>query len=255
MSNYLNQVLLNYKPRNMSLHNSSLSQLMYILKNWANGCFVQILESGSMAKGTAISLSSDVDYLISLTSNCNENIGGLRSIYNSLYTELSRHYNNIRKQNVSIRIIVNGLKIDITPARKYSGNTNYHSLYLSKRDTWTQTNIQQHINDVKNSNRLNEIKLLKIWRELNRLNFTSIYLEYIVLDILKYKPYNNLENNFLYILQELAKDFNNPLNKRITDPSNSNNILSDLLSVSEKEKIKRIAKISITKKYWNEILW
>ena len=252
---YLENILEKYKPRNLGIYDDQLEHLFNVLKKWANTCYINIVESGSRAKGTAISLSSDVDYMISLTSNCNESKGGLKSIFESLYNELNRKYNNVRKQNVSIGIQIGELKIDITPARKYSGNTNYHSLYLSKRDSWTKTNIQKHINDIKNSGRTNEIKLLKIWRELNKLDFTSIYLEYLVLDVLKYKTSDNLENNFLYILDELSKNNNNPLFKRIVDPSNTNNVLSDLLTYNEKLLVIQTARKSINQQYLEDIIW
>jgi hypothetical protein len=253
--NYLQDILNKYRAQNLYLYSNEIEKLHKILKEWANNCFIEILESGSRAKQTAINLSSDVDYMISLTSNCNKNKGGLASIYNSLFNKLKSYYYNVRKQNVSFRVDLNGLEVDITPARKYSGNTNYHSLYISQKDTWIQTNIQQHINDVKNSGRTKEIKLLKIWRELHNLEFTSIYLEYLVLEVLKYRLTDNLEDNFHYILQELAKNEGNTLYKRIVDPSNSKNILSDLLSDYEKNKIINTAKQSISQLYWNNIIW
>jgi hypothetical protein len=48
----------------------------------------------------------------------------------------------------------------------------------------------------------------------------------------------NLGNNVWHALNELAKDNGNPLSARIVDPANSNNILSDLLNQTEKNKIK-----------------
>lgn len=144
-----------------------------------------------------------------------------------------------------------------TLARKQSGNTNDHWLYVSKQDTWKQTNIQKHINDISGSGRLNEIKLLKIWRELNGLDFPSIYLEYLIINTLSSKSLDvaKLADNFLFLLRELAKDTSNPLDSRIVDPANSNNILSDLLTASEKENIITKAKISAGQQYWENILW
>lgn len=79
---------------------------------------------------------------------------------------------------------------------------------MSKKDTRRQTNIQKHINDISNSGRTNEIKLLKIWRELNKLEFPSIYMEYLVIEILsgKSRDSGSLADNFMYVLSELAKD-------------------------------------------------
>jgi len=257
-NNYLIQILNKYQARDLSLYSSQISHLKNILQNRASGCFIETLLSGSRAKGTAIHLASDVDYLVSLTSSCNENKGGLKSIYDSLHTILENNYSNVRKQNVSFRILLGDLEVDITPARKHSGNTNYHSLYLSKKDTWQQANIQQHINDVSKSGRTNEIKLLKIWRELNQLDLPSIYVEYLIIDKILYNKSTSLDNladNFRYILLELSKDTNNPLFLKYADPSNSNNILSDLLSITEKNNIINKAKIAISEKYWKDIVW
>ena len=262
--NQLYGIIQKYSPRNLVWHATELSALKTKLKSWASNCYMEIIESGSIAKGTAISLSSDVDYVVSLTSNCNENKGGLRSIYDSLYNTLASSYKNIRQQNVSVRIslpgstlLSPGLEIDVTPARKLSGNTNNHTLWVSKLSTWKQTNIKKHIDDISKSNRQNEIKLLKIWRELNHLDFPSIYLEYLLVgNILKHKPVglDYLASNFNHSLLELAKQDGNPLLSRVVDPANSNNILSDLLTTEEKNKIFRAARNSICKKYWEEVV-
>ena len=254
---YLQSILNKYAPRSLSTHILSILVLKADLQKWASTCYISVLNSGSRAKGTAISMASDVDYLISLTSNCNDSSGGLKSIYDSLHTHLKSKHNPVRKQNVSFRIKISDLEIDITPARKHSGNTNDHWLYLSKLDTWRQTNIQKHITDISGSGRLDEIKLLKIWRELNRLDFPSIYLEYLTIRILsgKSKDASKLADNFWFILQALSKDISNPLNSRIVDPANSTNILSDLLTATEKKAIISKAKSSIGQQYWSDIVW
>ena len=231
---------------------------MGVLQTWAGGCFIEMLDSGSRAKGTAISLASDVDYLVSLTSSCNDSCGGLKSIYESLYERLNAHYNNVRKQNVSIRINLLGLEIDVTPARKQAGNTNYHNLYVSKNNTWQQTNIQKNIGIVSASGRINEIKLLKIWRELYKLDFPSVYLEHLVIDNIllnKSKDVVKMGDNFWYIINELSKDSSNPLFSRIIDPANSNNVLSGLLDVVEKKKIINIAKTTASQSIWSRVIW
>ena len=255
-NDYLMQILQKYKAKSLYFYSPEISDLKTILKNWAHTCFLTILESGSCAKGTAIHLASDVDYLISLKNSCN---GGLKGIYNSLYSELQSHYSKVRKQNVSVRVTLDGgLEVDVTPGRKYSGNTNYHSLYVSKEDTWQQTNIQKHISDVSQSGRTDEIKLLKIWRELNGLDFPSIYMEYLVIDNILYgksKDSSNLASNFFDVLSKLSQDNANPLFSKIIDPANSNNTLSDLLSISEKYRIINQAKTATSKQSWAEIVW
>lgn len=256
-NNYLQTILTKYSPKSLTTYSDEITLLKDELIKWSSKCYFSILDSGSRAKGTAISISSDVDYLISLKSTCNENNGGLKGIYESLFKRLELKYNPVRKQNVSFRIKIRDLEVDITPARKLPISTNFHWLYVSKFDTWRQTNIQIHINEISKSGRLEEIKLLKIWRELNNLDFPSIYLEYIVLNCLKGKSKNanNLESNFISLLKQLSQDTNNPLFSRIIDPANSTNILSDLLSKIEKETIISTAKVTVKRAYWEDIVW
>jgi hypothetical protein len=255
---YLYQILQKYNARDLSIYSYAIAQLKSTIKTWASSCYLSILDSGSRAKGTAISLASDVDFLVSLTSRCNEDSGGLKSIYNSLYSKLNSNYQNVRKQNVSVRINLSGLEVDITPGRKQTGNTNDHNLYVSKLETWKQTNIQKHINDVSGSGRTNEIKLLKIWRELNQLDFPSIYLEYLLINnvlLNKSKDIHSLADNFWHILQELSKNSGNPLFARIIDPANSTNILSDLLTDADKNKIITKASESIRQRNWGNVVY
>lgn len=255
---YLNQILQKYNARDLTPYSHAIAELKRNLTEWANTCYIDILDSGSRAKGTAISIASDVDYLVSLASECNANNGGLKACYDTLFTKLNGIYYPVKKQNVSVRLNLHGLSVDITPARKMSGNTNYHTLHVSKSQTWKQTNIQKHINDISQSGRTNEIKLLKIWRELNKLDFPSIYLEYLLVDNIlfnKTKDASKLADNVWHVFNELAKTQGNPLFARIVDPANSNNILSDLMTTAEKNTIINYAKAAKTVANWNQIFW
>src|SRR5690606_27704780 len=110
---YLQSILNKYAPRSIDSHSRNILLLKVGLQRWASTCYISTINSGSRAKGTAISMASDVDDLISLTSNCNATRGGLRSIYDSLHTHLKSKYNLVRKQNVSFRINISDLEIDI----------------------------------------------------------------------------------------------------------------------------------------------
>ena len=136
-----------------------------------------------------------------------------------------------------------------------NGLTNDHWVYLSKSGSRQQTNIQKHITDISQSERTNEIKIIKIWRELNQLDFPSVYLEYLIVkNILQYKG-TDFPANAFYVFQEFAKDTGNPLFTRVVDPANSTNILSDLLTVTEKNKIIAQAKVAARQQYWKNIVW
>lgn len=63
---HLMGILQKYQARDTTYHTSNILTLKQVLRNWASTYLIDIIESGSRAKGTAISLGSDVDYLISL---------------------------------------------------------------------------------------------------------------------------------------------------------------------------------------------
>jgi len=52
---YLYQILQKYSARDLTNYSGLLSQLKSTLQTWASSCYVNILDSGSRAKGTAIS--------------------------------------------------------------------------------------------------------------------------------------------------------------------------------------------------------
>ena len=64
-----------------------------------------------------------------------------------------------------------------------------------------------------------------------------------------------LGKNFFYSLTELAKDTCNPLYARVIDPSNSNNIFSELINSQAKQKIIQQAKNSIKASDWKDIVY
>ncbi|KGK85912.1 hypothetical protein DP73_17660 [Desulfosporosinus sp. HMP52] len=226
-----------------------LNPLIETIKEWAGDCLNEIKISGSRAKGTAINISSDIDLFISLKSKTDNT---LKEIYDSLYDYVKSKGIDCRKQNVSIGINYKTHSIDLVPGKKHTGNTNDHSLYRSKKNTWTQTNINKHIKLVKDSGRLEEIVLMKVWRKLHNLDFPSIYLELIVIDALTNKNKNQPSKNFLTVLDFLVSSI---VEKKVFDPANTNNEISDDLYKYEKEIIAKKAKESRNQKHWEDIIW
>lgn len=246
---YLRKIIKNNKALPISINDYRLFNIKNIVKLWASHYLNEIIKSGSSAKGTAIKGVSDIDLFISLKHNTQ---GTLAEIYNSLGAFIKKNGINTRRQNVSLRINQSDLIIDLIPGKKQTWHGNHHSIYLSKKNTWKQTNIKTHIDLVLNSNRINEIILTKIWKKNHSLEFPSIYIELVVIEALKNKSTKNLADNFFTVLEYLKENF---VNKIITDPSNSNNIISNLLYNNEKEIIKKVAIESLLKKYWDDIIW
>jgi hypothetical protein len=218
------------------------------IRNWGGEYLLDILPSGSFAKGTAIKGAVDIDLLISLK---NQTPNTLKEIYDSLFANLSQTY-SATKQNVSIGIQCQGIKIDLVPAKRMYNMTHPHSIYVNKLDVWTKTNIHKHIALVKESPHKNIIKLAKIWRNLHCIEFPSFLLELSVLEALKRRAIGRIDTKFLLYLEYLSDNF---IFEKISDPANTNNVISDTLSDDEKIVVIQAAKESLEANYWEKIVW
>lgn len=245
---YLRSILKKYAV-DISGAESAGNYIYPVIQQWGDSYLVKAEFSGSLAKGTGINIGTDADIFISMSSSTP---GTLSNLYNTLYNAVSKAGYSARKQNVSIGTTVNGYKIDLVPGRRQSQYGNYHSLYKSKTGSWTQTNIATHINYVKNSNRIEEIRLAKIWRQLHKLEFPSFYLEMAVIDSLKYSMIGNLSKNFLKVL-EFFRD--NLPSTRYVDPANTKNVISEDLNALQKSVVANQARLSREQKTWERIVW
>lgn len=246
---YLRNIIIAKKAAHINLDDWRLTHIKSVLTEWAGTQLSLLKQSGSSAKGTAVHGIADFDIFISLKSDTTQT---LKEIYNLLDTFVTSKGYTTRRQNVAIGIVSNGLDIDLVPGKIQSGYQNYHSIYSSKKDTWMQTNVDLHINKVINSNRQDEIILSKIWRKVHSLDFPSIYLELSVLEAVKNRAYGELGNNLRAVLTYLRDNF---VEATITDPANTNNTISDMLSRNSKELIAAKAKSSLNEPYWDQIIW
>lgn len=231
----------------------SLNQLVATIRTWANQYLLEIKPSGSYAKGTAVAGSADIDLLISLRNDVlSGNTPTLSALYHSLDNWLRNAGYTTRLQNISIRVSLPGINVDLVPAVKRPGNTNDHSVFKRKANTWRQTNIDTHINSVKNSGRTLDIKAVKIWRNVHGLDISSFYLELVVIEALRGRSLYNLAANFLHVMDFIGSQF---VARNIQDPANTANIVSDELTSAERQMIARQAITSRNQSNWGQIIW
>ena len=219
------------------------------LRTWAGQQLNALEYSGSYAKETGVHGVSDVDVFISLKS---DTTNALKEIYNSLYSLAQKQAWSPRQQNVSVGVTINGTRGDLVPGKVQAGYQNYHSLYLRKRDSWTQTNVSLHVSTVHNSSWLREIRAVKVWRMLHGLDFPSLYLELFVIDALSGRSRPSLADNVLHALRTIGSSL---ASTRVMDPANTNNVLSDDLTQQEKNGIANLATQSARQQYWKDIIW
>jgi hypothetical protein len=248
---YVSTVLAKYQiPRGpQSPAEKAATAIAPELAKWAGAHLDALSYSGSYAKGTGVLGVADLDLFISLKADTHES---LREIYENLLARVTALRWKPRPQNVSIGISFNGIPIDLVPAKIQAGYQNYHSIYLRKKGTWRQTNIKLQTDKVVDSGRTREIRAIKIWRSLHRLDFPSVYLELFVISALSGRSKDALADNVLYALRAIRDSLGNT---RIEDPGNTNNIISDDLTSTEKAVIASAAKQSALQQNWGSIIW
>jgi hypothetical protein len=219
------------------------------IRTWAGQQLNALQYSGSYAKETGVRGISDVDVFISLKSDTTNT---LKEIYNSIYELAHRQGWSPRTQNVSVGVTLNGTRGDLVPGKVQAGYQNYHSLYLRKRDSWTQTNVALHVDTVRNSGRFREIRAIKIWRLLRNLDWPSLFLELFTISVLSGRSRTALADNVLHVLRTIGTSLTST---RIEDPANTNNVLSDDLTGQEKQRIASLAAESSREQSWDKIIW
>ncbi len=249
----------NYVIGVVSAHTPNISYDVERIKNelnshiysWSNGHKYEIKLSGSVAKGTCISGTTDIDFFISLdpsVSTCNT----LEDVYLTLRNRFNGAGYVAREQNVSLGINHSGFEIDLVPGVRHNLLGLDHSLWKRKAKTWTKTNIDEHINYIVRSGKVFDIKAVKIWRKLKELEFPSFYLELSVIEALKGKSLlGDPSGNFISVMNYLANEF---VDKIIVDPSNQANYVSEELTNMEKIKIKDTATATLNGN-WSQAIW
>lgn len=246
---YIQQIVNKHSPKGTNDVQAVIFAITPYIHLWANGHLYELKPSGSYAKGTAITESTDIDIFISLnpsvaTCNTHENV------YKTLTACLNASGYNAREQNVSLGVKHGALNVDFVPGIQHDTGSGDHSLWKSKQKTWTKTNIDKHISYIKNSGNEFDIRAIKIWRKLRNLDFPSFYLELSVIEALK--DFNGTPSeNFVKIMNYLANDF---IDKTIYDPAVPSKEISDDLTVAEKRVIKEMA-ITTLEGNWIEAIW
>ena len=226
-------------------------RLRGLIQSWYAARLVRVHNSGSFAKGTSIKGGTDLDLFISLKPRSGKS---LKKMFEGLHRYAHQEGLRPRRQNVSIGVEVNGVKVDLVPARKHAGKSD-HSLYLSRRQGWTKTNVDKHITLVRRSGKSATIRAAKIWRSNRSLYFPSFYLELAVLRALQGRAPQGTADELKRVLEFLVAELSRA---EFVDPANGANIISSDLSPDEKQEIVRQAVASLSRvrnRQWEKVVW
>ena len=226
-------------------------RLRGLIRSWYSERLVSVHNSGSFAKGTSIRGGADLDLFISLRPGTGRS---LRRIYDHLYERVSAEGMRPRRQNVSIGVEVDNVKVDLVPARKHAGSDD-HSLYLRRHDSWVKTNVARHISLVRNAGKSPTIRATKVWRSNRGLKFPSFYLELAVMRALQHHPGRGTATELQQVIEFLSTDF---VDVDFVDPSNELNMISDDLTSAQRQTIATQAHASlrrIREGLWERVVW
>ncbi len=218
-----------------------------VVQAWGGSALLDIRLSGSVEKGTANAGSNDLDLFIRFSSTVETT---LYNLYDGLLNVAAQRWQT-RAQNVSIGVQCQGYHFDLVPARLQPGYRDWHWLWRSKARTWTQTNVERHIQTVRDSGRIEEIRILKLWRTQAGLDLPSFLLELAVIEALRGRSFNTLSANVLHALEWIS---NRIETVRLVDPANSSNIVSADLTGSERRAVALAAQRARHAQYFSEIV-
>jgi len=209
------------------------------------------INSGSYAKHDAINIKYDLDVCQPFKRNSFETLEEMADAvfdyFNNEYEDDDLVKYKTRKQRVStgITFVVDGdeIQMDIVPGRELIKDdyteTNRLNLYvrpkLLKEASSTQTNIQKHIDLIKGKDHeRNVIRLLKIWK----VNKSKDRVKSFLVELVTLIAFDNCSDipsdqwGKLKMVMEYIRD--NIKTIRLEDPANSNNVVSDTMTDSEK---------------------
>ncbi|MVO09206.1 nucleotidyltransferase [Flavobacterium sp. TP390] len=206
--------------------------------------------SGSYAKHTAINSKFDLDLAVPFKRN---SFSTIEEMFNDVFEFLKEEYNDlayVRKQKVSIGVEfyrdTDGdiIQIDVVPGRELSKDAYPEEYYLNINintydGTYTQTNIQAQIENIKGKQDARQIiRLLKIWKCQKNKDFKSFFMELIVIKAFDNKIISGNLWEKLKIVLEYIKDEITRENFSLKDPGNSSNDIAKTLDSYQKNSLK-----------------
>jgi hypothetical protein len=205
---------------------------------------------GSFAKHTMIRDAFDLDIVVYWPSDCGFSLKG---IFDAVGKELQKHWSSVVPKTVAWELpFQGGFHIDVVPGRALDSSFRYANLYRRDSDTSLQTSIKVHIDTVRNSDRREAIRLMKLWRARRNVPLKkSLALELLTIEGCKGIRTDQLEQQVLASLRYIR---DNILTTRIVDPANSNNFISEEISAADKYLIQSAADQAIKAQYWSQVL-
>jgi hypothetical protein len=232
-----------------------------ILRKHFSGSSPTIRYGGSHAKGTMNKEAYDLDLICYFPHDDTVAGSTLEEIYNNAHAALAPTYLIERKPS-ALRLKDSDpqrrgvdFHIDVVPGRYIDDSKTDTFLYQSSGEKKRlKTNLEIHINHVKDSGVVDAIRLLKLWRGRKGLMVKHFALDLLTIKLLKGKRSSSLTYQLEHVWTELHDHIDSI---SIEDPANpTGNDLSELLNTSIRSTLSSVAAATLQTLYdagWQEI--
>lgn len=195
-----------------------------LLRDHFAECSPTIRYGGSKAKGTMIRESYDLDIICYFLQDDTSAGETLEDIYNNTKSALGKEY-HVAPKTSALRLkdadptrLGMDFHIDVVPGRFTDDEKADAFLYQAGGEKKRlKTNIDIHINHVRDSGVTDAIKLVKLWKVLNGIDFKTFVLELSVIKLLNSGRKWDLESQVIHVLTEFRDNIDS---LTVEDPAN-----------------------------------
>lgn len=236
---YLEKVLADQKLEDDSEELKELQQhrkdVEEILRDGFPESSPTIRYGGSKAKGTLIREAYDLDIACYFPHDDTSSGANLKEIYDNVNAKLAEKYyvnpktSALRLRSKDPKDYARDFHIDVVPGRYVDDSKSDCFLYQSLAEkTRLKTDLEVHIDHVKNSGVLPAIRLLKLWKTRRTPRVKQFVFELLVIKLLDEEKNSELEHQLQHIWSTLTVG-SEPI--PVEDPANpSGNDLSEVVS-------------------------
>lgn len=199
-----------------------------LVRSAFSDCSPTIRYGGSKMKNTMNLEDFDLDIIVYFPRHDTRAGKTIKEIYWNVHDALRTKYSvDPRTTALRVKDEDRDLKIDVVPGRFIDDSKTFAFVHQNggPKD-YLQTNLDRHIEHVRDSGHTNEIRLTKLWRPCVGLKIRTFPLELMVIKILDASRATGLEARMLHVLTAFRDTIDSI---SIEDPANSGNDLSDAL--------------------------
>lgn len=213
------------------------------------GTIPTIRYGGSKAKGTMNKASYDLDLICYFPADDTTAGETLKDIYYDVRDALAGHY-TVELKPSALRLrgcdaSKPDFHIDVVPGRYTDSKKADSFLFQSSGEKQRlKTNLQGHIDHVRDSGVRDAVRLNKLWKVLNGLSVRNFVLELVTIKLLTKKKNASLPEQLQHVWTELRDNIDD---LTVEDPANpQGNDLSALFDSTIKQHLKSAATAALT---------